>query len=112
MDKEFLWEDKKHWLWWAFSFTRYKLSTKKLYVESGLFSTNYDETLLYRIVDCKCTINLIQRLCGTGTIFLIGIDKTNPVTILQNVKKPLLVKELISELAIQDRKSNGLVEFA
>ena len=74
--------------------------------------TNYEEIILYRIVDCKCTVSLLQRIFGTGSVTLIGLDRTTPVITLQNIKEPLKVKDAISALAIQNRRNSGLIEMA
>lgn len=107
-----IWRDRKHWLWWPISFTKYKLSEKKLYIEQGLLSTEYEEVLLYRILDCKCSVSILQRVFGTGTVTLYTIDATTPEVRLKNIKDPLQVKELISDLSIRDRRESGLMEFA
>lgn len=107
-----IWQDKKHWAFWRLSFTTYKLSTTKLYIETGLFTTDYEEVLLYRIVDCKCSISLLQRLFGTGSVTLIGLDRSTPVVTLENIKNPLKVKNAISELAIRNKRQSGLVELS
>lgn len=108
---EQLWEDKKHYLWWPISFTKYTVDYNTLYVTSGLITTRYDELLLYRILDCKCTISLFQRMFGTGTVHLIGYDSTTPVLQLKNIRNPLEVKNLISKLAIANRRNAGVVEI-
>ena len=45
--------------------------------------------ILYRIVDCKCTVSLLQRIFGTGSVTLIGLDRTTPVITLQNIKRAI-----------------------
>lgn len=111
MNEEYIWTDKKRFGWWPISFTKYKLTRDKLFIEKGLMVTNYEEIILYRIVDCKCTVSLLQRIFGTGSVTLIGLDRTTPVITLQNIKEPLKVKDAISALAIQNRRNSGLIEM-
>ena len=94
-----IWRDRKHLLWWPISFTKYKLSEN-------------EEVLLYRILDCKCSVSILQRVFGTGTVTLYTIDATTPEVRLKNIKDPLQVKELISDLSVRDRRESGLMEFA
>lgn len=112
MNEEYIWTDKKRFAWWPISFTKYKLTRDKLFIEKGLLVTNYEEVILYRIIDCKCTVSIFQRLFGTGSVTLIGLDRTTPVLTLQNIKEPLKVKDAISALAIQNRRNSGLIEMA
>ena len=63
----YLWSDRKRILGMPISFTQYKLSKDRLFLQRGLFNTAYDETVLYRIRDISVTISLGQRLFGVGT---------------------------------------------
>ena len=111
MEEDILWEDKKHLLAWPLSFTKYTVVYNKLYVEKGIVNTSYDEVMLYRVVDCRCTVNLIQRLCNTGNVILYTIDKNSPIVVLENIKNPLKVKEFLSELCLKERRTNHLIEI-
>lgn len=111
MEEDILWEDKKHLLAWPLSFTKYTVVYNKLHVEKGIVNTSYDEVMLYRVVDCRCTVNLIQRLCNTGNVILYTIDKNSPIVVLENIKNPLKVKEFLSELCLKERRTNHLIEI-
>lgn len=117
-----LWKDTKHFLAFPITFTHYTVfgkkvtgrevtSWEKLQVKSGILNTTYEEILLYRITDCRCTQNVIQRLCHTGTVEVISTDKTLPVCALKNIKSPLKVKNFLSDLAIKSRQEKGVPEF-
>ncbi len=106
---EMKWKDRKHWAWFPFSFTVYKLSSERLYIQTGFFNTHYDETLLYRIVDLCLERSLAQKLFGTGTIVLYTKSDTQGAIRLENIKHPLEVKEMLSN-AIEDvRDKRGVV---
>ena len=55
-----MWQDRKHHLWFPFSFTKYYITNDRLMVKEGLFTTTINETLLYRIVD----LGFRQTLAG------------------------------------------------
>lgn len=112
MEEDILWQDKKHLLAWPLSFTKYTVVYNKLHVEKGIVNISYDEVMLYRVVDCRCTVNLIQRLCNTGNVILYTIDKNSPIVVLENIKNPLRVKEFLSELCLKERRTNHLIEMA
>ena len=112
MEEDILWQDKKHLLAWPLSFTKYTVVYNKLHVEKGIVNTSYDEVMLYRVVDCRCTVNLIQRLCNTGNVILYTIDKNSHIVVLENIKNPLMVKEFLSELCLKERRANNLIEMA
>jgi len=108
-DEEILWEDRKHWLWFPFSFTKYALTDDRLYSQCGLFNTHYDELLLYRVTDICLTRSLGQKLCGTGTITLTCKGDAQRVVTIRNVKDSMRVKNNLSRMIEQIRDERGLV---
>ena len=46
-----LWKDRKRILGMPISFTRYSFSDDRVFVQTGLFSSHFEEILLYRIRD-------------------------------------------------------------
>ena len=103
-----LWRDRKHFMWFPFSFTVYEVKNDRLYIQRGLFSTSYDETLLYRITDVKLTRTLGQKIFGTGTIELCTTVDHDGHIQLENIKNPIQVKELLSE-AVEDARDKKKV---
>lgn len=104
--ENYIWEDRKHWMWFPWSFTRYKLSETRIFLERGFIKNQYDETQLYRVTDIRLTRSLGQKIFGTGTILLSTRDSSNPVIELKNVKKSQDVKEMIAQLVEEARKRN------
>ncbi len=92
---EYIWKDRKRYLGMPLSFTRYAMSEDRLFLSVGFLSIRDEEVLLYRIRDIQTKRTLWQRLFGVGTVTVISSDKTMPSLVLKNVKKPLLVKELL-----------------
>ena len=92
---EYLWRDRKRRLGMPLSFTRYALSEDRLFLSVGFLNIRDDEVLLYRIRDIDSSRSLWQRLFGVGTVTVLSSDKTMPSLVLQNIKHPLEVKELI-----------------
>ena len=111
MEDDVLWQDKRHVLVWPISFTKYTVVYNKLHIEKGVINTSYDEVMLYRVIDCRCTINIIQRLCGTGDVILYTIDRTSPIIVLKDIKDPLKIKDFLSELCLKERRANHLIEM-
>ena len=70
-----LWKDRKHFMWFPFSFTKYEVRNNRLYTQRGLLSTTYDEVLLYRILDITRRFSgpgpfwYVPRQTGTATYF-------------------------------------------
>ena len=92
---EYLWKDRKRYFGLPLSFTRYSLSDDRLFISVGFLNIKDDEILLYRVRDIDTSRSLWQRIFGVGTVTVISSDKTMPTLVLQNVKDPIFVKELI-----------------
>ena len=106
---EIVWQDRKHWLWFPFSFTKYTIKNDRLYVDAGLFKTVSDETLLYRVTDLRLERTLGQKLCGTGTIVLKTRVDSHPVIELRNIKNSAQVKDYLSEMVESIRTRRNVV---
>lgn len=110
---ESIWKDRKHFMWFPFSFTKYEVRDDRLFIQKGLLSTSFDETLLYRITDIKLTRSLGQKIFGTGTIELCTkVDHDKHISLV-NIKNPLQVKKLLSDTVeeVRDRKNITGKEF-
>ena len=107
---EYLWRDRKRYLGLPLRFTRYSLSEDRLFTSVGFLSIRDDEILLYRVRDIDTRRTLWQRLFGVGTVTVVSSDKTMPNLVLQNIKDPLMVKELI-HTQVEECKIKRRVRF-
>ncbi len=94
---DFLWKDRTRHLGMPLSFTKYRLSKDRLFIETGALTVKQDEVQLYRVRDISMKKSLWQRIFGVGTITVNSSDKTMPEIILKNVKDPFEVKEMLNE---------------
>ena len=105
-----LWQDRKRRLGLPLSFTRYRLSEDRLFLSVGFLNIRDDEILLYRVRDIATRRSLWQRLFGVGTVTVMSSDKTMPTLVLENVKDPMMVKELIHQ-QVEEMKIRRRVRF-
>jgi uncharacterized membrane protein YdbT with pleckstrin-like domain len=106
----YLWKDRKRYFGLPLSFTRYLLSEDRLFISVGFLNIKDDEILLYRVRDIDTSRTLWQRLFGVGTVTVMSSDKTMPTLVLQNVKDPVFVKELIHK-QVEEMKIKRRVRF-
>jgi len=64
----------------------YRITTRRIVVESGLLSKTLEQIDLYRIVDYTVERPFGQRLMGTGNILLKTLDKTSPALNILYIK--------------------------
>ena len=92
---DYIWKDRKRYFGLPLSFTRYAVSEDRLFFSKGLLNIKDEEILLYRVRDLSVSRSLGQRLFGVGSIMVTSSDKSQPTLLIQNIKDPVAVKELI-----------------
>lgn len=107
-----IWKDRKHFMWFPWSFTKYGVSEERLLTEKGLTKTEYDEIYLYRVLDVKLERSLMQKFFGTGTIILYTQDANQAKMEIVNIKNPIKVKEMISKMSKEERRKNRVLEYS
>ncbi len=105
-----LWSDRKRYFGLPLSFTKYAISEDRLFVSTGFFTLRDEEILLYRVRDISLSRTLGQRLFGVGSITITSTDKSRPVLVIESVKAPVMVKELIHE-QVEEMKSRRRVRY-
>ena len=106
---DLVWKDRKHHMWFPFSFTKYQVKDDRLLIEKGFFKTVSDETLIYRIIDIKLERTLGQKFFGTGTICLRVRGEADTDIHLENVKRPKKLKDVLSHLIENSRARMNVV---
>jgi hypothetical protein len=103
-----LWKDRKRILGMPLSFTRYEVTKDRFITHKGLFSTETNELLLYRILDIKLVRKFGQKIFGVGTITLYSADQSHETLEIKNIKKPDAVRRFLSKIIEQERTSKGI----
>ena len=101
--EELIWKDRKRFLGLPLSFTRYSIKGIRFFVSKGLFNTEENELLLYRIMDIKYNRTLADRIFGVGTITLFTADTTDSEIKILRVKKSQKVRDLLSKMVEEER---------
>lgn len=106
------WQDRKRWCGLPLSFTRYYILEKpgqwiKLFCETGLLTSRFEEVQLYRIEDFSLTQSLTNKIWGVGNIMIKSNDKTMPVFNIIRIKNPYKVYDKLTDLVARDRKDRN-----
>jgi uncharacterized membrane protein YdbT with pleckstrin-like domain len=56
----------------------YRLTTKRIVVETGILGKRLEQIDLYRVSDYTVDRPFLQRLMGTGNLHLKTVDRTTP----------------------------------
>lgn len=104
-----IWKDRKHHLWFPWSFTKYYIVNERLMIQKGFLNTELDETLLYRIVDITMKQSLAGKIFGTGNLIIKAKIDSNPQIILENISNPAGVRDLLSNIVEESRQKRNVV---
>ncbi len=111
---EIIWKDRKRpFLGLPLSFTKYELTEQKLLINTGFLSVKEEEVRLYRFVDITLRQSLFQRVLGVGNLHCETTDRSGGDFVIELIKNPREVKELLSEAVEKerDRKKVSVREF-
>jgi uncharacterized membrane protein YdbT with pleckstrin-like domain len=73
-------------LWWRSRSRHYRLTTKRVVVETGILNKRLEQVDLYRVSDYTVLRPISQRLLGTGNLVLRTLDHTSPEVPVRNIK--------------------------
>jgi len=87
---------------------RYRLTSQRLLVITGLLARTTQELELFRVKDIAVNQSLMARILGYGTITVFSTDDSSPVLVLAGIGNPLGIKELIRDHYKEARRALGL----
>lgn len=98
------------WLrvWYRVSSTRYRLTTQRLFMQTGLIAKKLEEVELFRVKDVTLSQGILQRLMGVGDVVVLSTDDTAPQLELAGIANPIEVKEQIRNAFRASRQREGM----
>lgn len=95
--------------WWRARGVRYRVTTRRIVVETGVLSKRLEQVDLYRITDYTVDRPFSQRLLGTGNLLLKTADKTTPELALRGIQTDVLaLYERLREVTEADKLRRGV----
>ncbi len=106
------WTDDEEVLWTGRPLmtlrVRYELTTQRIRIYRGLVGRDIEEIDLVRIRDTKVTQHAGERMANIGDITIFSSDTNNPEIVLDNVDKPIEVREMIRKAYLTEQERRGL----
>lgn len=78
--------------------TKYRITTQRIVIDSGIFSKKLEQLDLYRVNDFQVERPFMQRIMGTGNIRMQTTDRSNPEVALDAIKVDVV--ELYEKLRV------------
>jgi len=72
--------------WWHRGSKLYRITTRRIVVETGVLSKRLEQIDLYRIADYTVDRPFLQRVLGTGNLLLKTFDKSTPELDVREIK--------------------------
>ena len=94
--------------WYLVASTRYRLTTQRLFVQTGLVAKNLEEVELFRVKDVTLDQGFVQRLLGVGTVVVLSTDDTAPRLKLAGLLRPAETKEALRNAFRTARQREGV----
>ena len=94
--------------WYLVASTRYRLTTQRLFAQTGLIAKNLEEVELFRVKDVTLSQGMLDRMLGTGTVTVLSTDDTAPRLALAGIRDPLAAKEAIRTAFRAARQREGM----
>lgn len=96
-------------MWWHARGVRYRVTTRRIVVETGVLSRRLEQVDLYRINDYVSDRPFSQRLLGTGNLLLKTADKSTPEIALRGLKTDVVALYERLRLATEaDKRRRGV----
>ena len=88
--------------------TRYRLTSHRLFKESGILARSLNEIELLRVDDVSVRQNILQRIFNVGVVTVIApTDATEPRLELLGIENPIEIKEMIRS-QVRKRRDRSL----
>jgi uncharacterized membrane protein YdbT with pleckstrin-like domain len=98
--------------WWVTAGLHYKVTTRRIVVETGVLSKKLEQVDLYRIADYSVERPFGQRLVGTGNILLETLDKSDSHLALRDIQTDVVaLYEAVRKATEIDRQARGVRIF-
>jgi uncharacterized membrane protein YdbT with pleckstrin-like domain len=95
--------------WWRSLGLHYRITTRRIVVEKGVLSKRMEQIDLYRVNDYTVERPFLQRLLGTGNLFLKTFDKTTPEIGITDIKTDVVaLYERLRHATEKDRAVRGV----
>jgi uncharacterized membrane protein YdbT with pleckstrin-like domain len=95
--------------WWRALGLHYRITTRRIVVETGVLSKRMEQIDLYRVNDYTVDRPFFQRLLGTGNLLLRTFDKTTPELRIKEIKTDVVaLYEQLRQATEKDRAARGV----
>lgn len=89
-------------------FNRYRLTSQRLFLRTGVIARHSEEVELFRIKDVSVRQGVLHRIVGAGNVTVLSSDDSTPYLVLRGIPNPNETKELIRKGSREARQREGM----
>jgi uncharacterized membrane protein YdbT with pleckstrin-like domain len=98
--------------WWRSRSRHYRLTTRRVVLETGILNKRLEQVDLYRVSDYTVVRPLSQRMLGTGNLILRTLDKSSPVVAIEGIKADVVaLYERVRAATESEKTKRGAVRL-
>ncbi len=87
---------------------RYRLTSQRLFMRTGLIANRLEEIELFRVKDVILEQGVLDRLFGIGQVQVLSTDDSMPRLVVRGIHQPERVKEQIRSAYRAARRHAGM----
>lgn len=87
----------------------YTITSERIRISKGLLSKEREDVELIRVQDIDQKQTFRERILSLGDISVRSHDRSHPLVVLNNVREPESVHELLRRAVLDARKRHGLI---
>ena len=96
-------------LWWRSRSRHYRLTNRRVVVETGVLSKRLEQVDLYRVSDYTVVRPFSQRIVGTGNLILRTLDRASSEVTIADIKTDVVaLYERIRAATELEKKKHGV----
>ena len=103
-----LWASQGATLFFRRNTVRYRFTTQRLIIESGLLRRRINPMQNIEIDDLTVEQGVLDRITGAGKIVIVSSDRTNPNLVMEGIENVRQVADLIDKTRRNERRRRGL----
>ncbi len=96
-------------VWFKMLSKRWKLTSRRIEMESGLLAKRVDTLELWRIRDVEFRQSLMDRLAGVSTVFITAHDAGTPVLEIRGLPADRAIYDRLMNAVMQARQQRGVL---
>lgn len=98
-------------VWVRLRSTRWKLTSRRIEVESGLFNKKIDAIELWRVRDLELRQSLMDRLFGVSSLLVTAHDDREPVLEVRGLPGGRAVYDRLMSAVMNARQQRGVMNL-